>query len=153
MTITPAVPKYSGALSKVNESTGVAPLHRVGILHSDAKASILNDQFTSVFPSEQVGNMPTKGNNPYSFVPDIIFHQAGVYKLLHNINQHRATGPDTISDKLLKKLASEISPILTTIYNASIKQGKIPNQLKEALMTPLFKKGDRGKTSNYRPVS
>ena len=102
MTITPAIPKDSGALSKVKESTGVAPLRREGILHSDAKASILNDQFTTVFPSEKVGNMPTKGNNPYSFVPDIVVHQAGHYKLLYNINQHKATGPDTIPDKLLK---------------------------------------------------
>jgi hypothetical protein len=38
-------------------------------------------------------------------------------------------------------------------YRASIKQGKIPNQWKEVLITPLFKKGDRGKASNYRPVS
>jgi hypothetical protein len=27
---------------------------------------------------------------------------------------------------------------------------KIPNQWKEALITPLLKKGDRGKASNYR---
>jgi hypothetical protein len=44
--------------------------------------------------------------------------------------------------KLLKELASEISPILTTIYNASIKQRKIPNQWKEALITQSFKKGN-----------
>jgi hypothetical protein len=33
------------------ESTGVAPLRREGILHSDTatKANILSDQFTSVF--------------------------------------------------------------------------------------------------------
>ena len=30
---------------------------------------------------------------------------------------------------------------------------KIPNQWKEAHITPLLKKGDRGKASNYRPVS
>jgi hypothetical protein len=80
---------------------------------------------------------------PYSSVPDIIVHQAGVYKLLHNTHQYKAIGPDTIPGKLLKELASEISPILTTIYNASIKQGKIPSQWKDALITPLLKKGDR----------
>ena len=80
-------------------------------------------------------------------------HQAGVYKLPKNIIQHKATGPDTIPGKLLKEFAKEITPILTTIFNASIKQGKIPDQWKEALITPLFKKRDRGKASNYRPVS
>ena len=68
MTITPATPKDSGALSKVSkrtESSGVAPLRREGILHSDTatKANILNDKFTSVFSSDQGGDIhvPTKG--------------------------------------------------------------------------------------------
>jgi hypothetical protein len=65
------------------------------------KAYILNDQFTSVFSSEQRGDIPTKGNSPYSSVSDITVHQAGVYKLLYNINQHKATGPDTIPGKLI----------------------------------------------------
>jgi hypothetical protein len=82
-------------------------------------------------------HVATKGNSPYSSVPDIIVHQPEAYKPLHNINQRKATGPNTISGILLKELASEISPILTTIYNASIKQGKIPNQWKEALITPF----------------
>jgi hypothetical protein len=68
---------------------------------------------------------------PYSSVPDIIVHQAGVYKLLHNTHQHKAIDPATIPGKLLKELASEVSPILTTIYNAFIKPCKIPSQWKE----------------------
>ena len=123
-----SIPKrfWSFSKGKRTESTGVAPLRKGGILHSDTatKTNILNDQLTSVFSSEQGGDIPTKRNSSYSSVPDIIVHQAGVYKLLHNINQHKATSPDTIPGKLLKELALEISPILTTIYNASIKQGK-----------------------------
>ena len=158
MTITSGTPNqrfWSFIKGKRTESTGVAPLRSEGILHSDTttKGNILNDQFTSVFSSEQGGDIPTKGNSPYSSVPDILVHQAGVCKLLYNINQHKATGPDTIPGKLLKELVSEISPILTTIFNASIKQETIPSQWKEALITPFFKKGGRGKASNYRPIS
>ena len=137
---------WSFIKGKRTESTEVAPLRREGILHSDTatQANILDDQFTSLFSSEHI---PTKGYSPYSSAPDIAVHLAGIYKLLYNINQHKATGPDTIPGKLLKELVSEISTILTTIYNASIKQGKIPNQWNEALLTPLCKKGDRGKAS------
>ena len=140
---------------KRTESSGVAPLRKEGILHSDStvKADILNDQFTSVFTREDTNDIPQKPNSPYSPVPNITVHQAGVVKLLNNINPHKATGPDNIPGKLLKELATEVSPILTTIFNASIQQGKIPDQWKEALITPLFKKGERGKASNYRPVS
>ena len=145
---------WSFIKSKRTESSGVAPLRREGILHSDTttKEDILNDQFTSVFSSEQGGDITTKGTALIHLYQTTV-HQAGVYKLLHSINQHKATDSDTIPGKLLNELASEISHILTTIYNASIKQGKIPNQWKEALITPLFKKGDREKASNYRPVS
>ena len=94
---------WSFTKGKRIESTGVAPLRREDILHSDTaiKVNILNGQFTAVFSSEKEGDIPTKGNIPYPSVPDIIVHQAGVYKLLHNINQHETTDPDTIPGKLL----------------------------------------------------
>jgi hypothetical protein len=94
-----------------------------------------------------------KHSSPYSPVPDIKVRQNGVQKLLNNINPHKATGQDNIPGKLLKELATETSLILATIFNASIRQGRIPDQWKEALITPLFKKGDKGKASNYRQVS
>lgn len=50
-------------------------------------------------------------------------------------------------------LANEITPSLTLIYEASITQCKIPSDWKNAFVTSLFKKGDRSKPSNYRPVS
>jgi hypothetical protein len=57
---------WSFIKGKRTESTGVAPLRREGILHSDTatKGNILNDQFTSVFSSEQGEDIPTKGNSP-----------------------------------------------------------------------------------------
>jgi hypothetical protein len=67
---------WSFIKGKRTESTGVAPLCREGILHRDTatKANIMNDQITSVFPSEQGGDIPTEGNSPYSSVPDILIH-------------------------------------------------------------------------------
>ena len=64
---------------KRTESSGVAPLRKEGILHSDStvKADILNDQFTSVFTREDTKDIPQKPNSPYSPVPKITVHQAG----------------------------------------------------------------------------
>jgi hypothetical protein len=50
-----------------------------------------------------------------------------VEKLLKNLNPHKAAGPDNIRPMVLKELASEISPILSIIYNVSIKAGEIPD--------------------------
>ena len=50
-------------------------------------------------------------------------------------------------------MASPIARALTLIYQASYEQGQVPDDLKRAFVTPLFKKGDKSKASNYRPVS
>ena len=117
--------------SKRAESTGVAPLRKEGILCSNslnAKANILNDQFTSVFLYELPGEVLTKGVRPHSAVPDINITASGVLKLLRNINPTKATGPDTIPGRILKELATKITPALTLIFKASLHQGEIPEQ-------------------------
>ena len=46
-----------------------------------------------------------------------------------------------------------ISQALTNIYNKSISEGEFPEAWKEALVTPVLKKGDPKMKENYRPVS
>ena len=70
-----------------------------------------------------------------------------------NLNPHKATGPDGISPRILKELAPELAPILSFIYQTSLNTGKLPQDWKTANISPIFKKGDRVKASNYRPVS
>jgi hypothetical protein len=43
--------------------------------------------------------------------------------------------------------------MLTTLFQASINQGTIPPEWKEAKVVPIFKKGDKSRASNYRLVS
>ena len=141
--------------NKRADSSGVAALQKDGVLHSDSrqKAEILNNQFTSVFSKEDKQNIPDLDGAPHECITDIKISEKGVFKLLRNINPHKATGPDKIPGRLLKELASAISPVLTYIFNTSLKQGRIPDQWKEALVTPLFKKGSKNDAANYRPIS
>jgi hypothetical protein len=44
---------------------------------------------------------------------------------------------------VLEELASEISPILSIIYNVSIKAGEIPDDWRSGVITPAFKKGQK----------
>ena len=45
------------------ESSGVAPLKKAGITYSEPtdQVEILNEQFVSVFPKEDITSMPTVG--------------------------------------------------------------------------------------------
>jgi hypothetical protein len=146
---------YSYVKSMKSDSSGVAPLKKDGISHSDpcAKAEILNAQFSSVFTEEDVESLPNMGPNLQETAPPLQIHEKGVKKLLENLNPHKATGPDQISSRFLRELASAISPMLTLIFQASHDQSQVPDDWKGALVTPLFKKGDKSKPSNYRPVS
>jgi hypothetical protein len=136
----------------------VAPLKLNGLTFSDSttKANIvLNSQFSSVFTSEDLSNMPDMGVSSTPEIPPIIIHHNDVMKLLTSLNPHKATGPDSILARLLKETAKEITPALTFIFQASINQGKIPSDWKTAIVAPVFKNGDRGQPSNYmyRPIS
>ena len=146
---------WSFIKSKKKENSGVAPLMKNGTVHSDsqAKADILNMQFSSVFIIGNASNAPSLGVSPYSELPHITVSVAGVRKLLENIKPHKATGPDGIPARLLKDYAADLAPVLSHIYQASLSQGRVPPDWKHAWVIPVFKKGARNSPSNYRPIS
>ena len=51
------------------------------------------------------------------------------------------------------KLAQQINKPLAHVFNMSLQEGIVPLEWKEANIIPLFKKGSRNKSVNYRPVS
>ena len=54
---------------------------------------------------------------------------------------------------MLRELSSVLSAPLSIIVNTSITSGTLPEIWKCAIVTALFKKGDRKVAGNYRPVS
>ena len=140
---------------KRNDIFGVSPLKKENISVSDSttKANILNDQFASVFTSDTNDPIPDKGTSPYPDMSRLHITTNGVQKLLKGLNPHKASGPDSIPCRLLKETASELAPALTLLFQASASQGTTPSDWKDALVSPVFKKGDRSTPSNYRPIS
>ena len=77
----------------------------------------------------------------------------GVHKLLSDLKTHKATGPDSKPAYVLKSAADQLAPILTRLYQYSLDFGEIPPDWKNALVVPIFKKGEKHVSSNYRTVS
>ena len=62
-------------------------------------------------------------------------------------------GYDAMSTKILKLRIHYISSPLTYICNMMLSSGIFPTRLKFSEVKPIFKRGNKNDTSNYRPVS
>lgn len=72
---------------------------------------------------------------------------------LEKLNIKKGAGSDKIPNILLKSCCNELKIPLTIIFQHSIKTGLFPQQWKQAIITPIFKDGDKDNIKNYRPVS
>jgi len=138
-----------------SESSGVAPLKDQGLLisNSTGKANLLNKQFVSVFSAATSNHQPNLGPSPLPSMPPIAVSVPGVLKLLLGIQPHKAAGPDEIHARLLKELAPQLAPVLADFFQRSLNSGQVPDDWREANIAPVFKKGDKARAANYRPIS
>ena len=72
---------------------------------------------------------------------------------MKDLDPGKSPGPDNISPMILKGLADELSPALTLLFQSSLKSGTVPQDWRTANVTPVFKKGERYRPENYRPIS
>ena len=144
---------------KLKTKSGVSPLlfdikDENSIKHQDKeKADILQKQFCSVFTEEPPGCLPDFQSRTNQSISDIEITRAMVSNSLKDLNPVKSCGPDDLHPRLLKELALQLSDPVAILMNISIKQGVIPNDWKNARITPIFKKGSRKLAENYRPIS
>ena len=119
----------------------------------EGKADLMNSKFEAAFTSEKLDSVPDLGNSPFPSCPEINFTPNGVEKLLRKLQPHKAAGPDALSPRILKELAHKIAPSLLIIFQQIYDTGKTPRDWRDALVTPVHKKGPKYDTGNYRPVS
>ena len=62
-------------------------------------------------------------------------------------------GIDDINSKLVKNVSPNISLPLSRIFNLTFLTGKVLDELKVALVTPVHKSSDKNVISNYRLTS
>ncbi len=65
---------------------------------------------------------------------------------------NKSTGPNKLPAKFLRHRTNVIAKPLTHVINLSIMTDTVPRELKEALVTPIYKKGDKLNGTNYGPV-
>ena len=78
----------------------------------------------------------------------------GVSALLKRIKPHSSVGPDGITAWMLRSFADEIASSVSSLFNLSIKTGKVPADWKLSNVVPI-PKGDtkKNEVQSYRPIS
>ena len=151
---------YAYVRSKQNVRDKVGPLEdNAGniITQGCLMAEELNVHFSSVFTREDTSSLPvpeTKFNgSDEKKLGQLIVTPEVVARKINNMKANKSPGVDGLSPKILKETVEQISKPLAHVFNMSLQEGIVPLEWKEANIIPLFKKGSRNKSVNYRPVS
>ena len=91
----------------------------------------------SVFTREDTVIKPTLNDRPYEDnLTDIVITPEMVEKKLLKLKISKSAGPDGFHPRILKELSKSIMVPLCKIFNKSIMEGCLPNEWKEAHITP-----------------
>ena len=86
-------------------------------------------------------------------MPNFSFGQEGVEELFSNINSSKSGGPHHLPARFRKETATDNSPIFTILFNKSYFQGQPQQSWTQEPVCPIYKKGARSHTENYKLVS
>ena len=121
-------------------------------------ANSLNEYFVNVGRT-LAADIPPSNQDPTAFIESVrhsIFLvpavEGEVERCLSQLKEGSA-GHDGIKPSIIKKCKEYLTAPLTYIFNLSICEGCVPNSLKYAYVTPVYKSGDKTLMNNYRPIS
>ena len=90
---------------------------------------------------------------PKSNKKSIFFYDTTCTEITKIINDFKTSKASDIPIVVIKHCGSIISPVLASIINKCMINGKFPSILKTGKITPVYKKGAKDNIANYHPVS
>jgi len=141
---------YAYLHNKQSVKTKVTRLMKLdGTISDDTvTADVLCEQFESVFVKETAVESVEVQDSI-----DLKFEELTIYKKLTALKTNKSPGPDSIHPMFLSKTAAAVAKPLSVLFNCSYTEGRLPQDWKNAVITPIFKKGRRSDPENYRPIS
>ena len=127
---------------------------------NNAMASAMNNFFVNIgnVVEDKIPHVETefttylKEPNPETIFLNPVLKEETIF-LISQVKRSKACGPNSIPTNILLVNIHILADPLTTILNKSILEGVFPNLLKLANVCPIYKKNDKSKCENYRPIS
>ena len=147
--------------SKTMESPTCIEENDTTISEPTQVATKFNDYFADI-AKNIVDDRKYEGNSSYKdYWPprptmSLAFYRTDHDEIIQTISKFKsgkACGPTSIPIDILQLIKFEIATPLARIVNLSLETGSHPEKLKIAKVIPIYKKGSKMSTSNYRPIS
>ena len=109
------------------ESSGIPDLKASDgsiLTNSKAKANLLNQHFHSVFSPLGTPLQHAQHSTGYPCMPPIEIKTAGIDKLISELDEHKACGPDGIRPIILKRLRASIHQSHPTVHLLQVTRGR-----------------------------
>jgi hypothetical protein len=118
-----------------------------------ALATEFNTYFSSVFTNDN-NFTPVFTKRSDNKMSDIVaFDNTSIITAINKLNPKFSSGPDGLCPYFLKQIRYSIVLPLSKIFEISYQTGKLPKIWSQAIVIPIFKKGDPSSVKNYRPIS
>ena len=135
------------AIPPLNDTNG-----RVAV-SGEEKANLLASHFAAKMqvdePNRNPPSVPLKTKKKLS---QCLTNKSQVEKLLKALDVNKATGPDNVSPRILKKCATQLAEPLARLFNFCFRHRTWPKIWKKARMVACHKKKSRTSVTNYRPI-
>ena len=136
-------------------------MHNDNIIQDSSEMAEIFNTYFSQLGNNLAKNIPpsTRPFEDYLGIPnpDSIFFNptdpGEILDIINNLKVKKSAGFDGIDNYLIKSIAPYIIYPLVYIFNISLTTGEIPDTMKIAKVIPIFKKGNKQLSSNYRPIS
>ena len=138
--------------SKLCCKSGIGPLlnDKCEFVFDDvSRANLLNDYFAKVCVKDNLVLPEYNQKTPDVTLTTVVHIEAEVHKVLRKHKEKMSAGPDNLPPIFYKKMANCICRPLTKMFNLISASGKIPSIWKQAIVTPIFKKGKSSLPENY----
>ena len=140
---------------KLKSKSPIPPLYddQENLVMSDSnKADLFNQFFQSVFIQDDGKTLhQTPSPTPEMETFDISYVE--ILDAVFNSKDKISRTPDKIPMYFIKRIIGPILEPLLFLFNSFLQFSFVPTQWKQARVIPVFKKGNRSKVENYRPIS